>query len=305
MLTESRQQTVLGIDWGTTNRRVYLLDADGRLERRIEDGEGILKVGPDGCAASLLDLLQALELGEADVIMSGMVGSRNGWRQVPYLDKEQPLLRLSEALVEIEAPRAGVRCRIVPGYCAVDACGTPDVMRGEETQILGTLASGAGGGWFLLPGTHSKWVFVEDGRVREIITFMTGELFSLLSTQGTLAALVREKEHVPEAFDAGLKVAQRSGFTHAAFGCRALVVTDTMPEAQASSYLSGLLIGAEFAGVRQKAGADPRGPVHIVGSPQLTARYVEALQFFDIQSRVWQPDEVYVAALRRLAAIQT
>lgn len=298
---------ILGIDWGTTNRRAYLMEADGTLLRRHDDTQGILSVAPGDFAQSLTDLLQMLELKHVDVIMSGMVGSRNGWHQVPYLDKEQALSRLPELLVEIDSPVEGVRCRIVPGYCAVDDCGTPDVMRGEETQIFGTIVEGLSEGWFLLPGTHSKWVHVEGGHVREIITFMTGELFALLSEHGTLAPLVREGKDdprgVPEAFEAGLQVAQRSGFTHAAFGCRALVVTDTMPASHASSYLSGLLIGAEFAGIRQKAGEDPRGPVHIVGSPTLAQRYVDALQVFDMPSRVWQPDDVYVSALRRLARI--
>jgi 2-dehydro-3-deoxygalactonokinase len=294
---------VLGIDWGTTNRRAYLLDAKGSLLRRHEDAMGILAVEPGRFAPSLAALLQSLGLERVDVIMSGMVGSRNGWQQVPYLDKEHALFRLPEALVDVDAPINGVRCRIVPGYCAVDACGTPDVMRGEETQILGAMPGAASSGWYLLPGTHSKWVYVQDGHVEEIITYMTGELFALLSEHGTLSSLVKEGGDVREAFEAGLQVAQRSSFTHAAFGCRALVVTDTMPASHASSYLSGLLIGAEFAGIRQKAGDYPRGTVQIVGSPKLAERYVDALGVFDMQSRVWQPDDVYVAALRRLAGI--
>lgn len=298
---------VLGIDWGTTNRRAYLLDTDGTLLRQHNDTQGILAVGAGNFEESLQSLLRTLELERADVIMSGMVGSRNGWHQVPYLDKEQALSRLPELLVEVTSPLEGIRCRIVPGYCAVDACGTPDVMRGEETQIFGTIVEGLSEGWFVLPGTHSKWVQVEGGHVKEIITFMTGELFALLSEHGTLAPLVKEgkdnPDGVPEAFEAGLQVAQRSGFTHAAFGCRALVVTDTMPASHASSYLSGLLIGAELAGVRQKAGEDPRGPVQIVGSPKLAERYVAALRVFDMPSRVWQTDDVYVSALRRFARL--
>lgn len=298
---------VLGIDWGTTNRRAYVLDERGTVLREHQDTQGILAVGEGNFPASLQGLLATLELSGADVIMSGMVGSRNGWQQVPYLDKGQPIAALAEALVEIDAGMPGVRCRIVPGYCAVDDNGTPDVMRGEETQIYGAMAGGQGDGWYLLPGTHSKWVQVEDGHVREILTFMTGEFYALLSQHGTLAAVVKEGAQqgsdVPEAFEAGLQVAQRSGFTHAAFGCRALVVTDTMPAAHAASYLSGLLIGAELAGIRQKSGDFPRGPVQIVGSPHLAARYETALRHFDMPSRAWQPDQVYLAALRRLAGI--
>lgn len=298
-----RQAAILGIDWGTTNRRAYLLDRDGTLLRRHEDEYGILKVGMGNFESSLTGLLGTLGLDAADIVMSGMVGSRNGWHQVPYLGTSHPLAALPEALVDIDAPRQGVRCRIVPGYQSLDAYGTPDVMRGEETQIFGTLADAESDAWYLLPGTHSKWVQVAQGRITEIMTFMTGELFALLSTHGTLASLRSEDATLEAPFEAGLQAAQRSGFTHAAFGCRALVVTDTMPAAHASSYLSGLLIGAELAGIRQKAGDYPRGPVQIIGSPKLAARYAEALRLFDMPSRLWPPDDVYVAALRKLAGI--
>lgn len=300
--------TVLGIDWGTTNRRAYVLDAQGRVVREHSDAQGILAVGAGNFPASLQALMATLGLEAADVVMSGMVGSRSGWKQVPYLDLLQPIAHLPEALVEIAPPPGmdGVRCRIVPGYCIVDESGTPDVMRGEETQIYGAMIEGGGDGWYLLPGTHSKWVQVEDGHVRAIVTFMTGELFALLSERGSLAAVVKESAgaaDVQEAFEAALRVAQREGFTHAAFGCRALVVTDTMPAAHAASYLSGLLIGAEIAGIRQRSGGMPRGTVQIVGSPKLAARYEAALQFFDMPSRAWAPDRVYLDALRRLAGL--
>lgn len=300
----SMKKPVIGIDWGTTNRRAYVLDEDGTVLQRHTDDGGILKVGVGNFAASLTALLQTLSVSSADVVMSGMVGSRNGWHQVDYLPTSHPLARLPETLVEIDAPQVGLRCRIVPGYQAVDEFGTPDVMRGEETQIFGVLShSDRVDGWYVLPGTHSKWVLVEDGAIRQFMTFMTGELFALLSSHGTLASLSTDDATHAAPFEAGLRAAQRSGLSHAAFGCRALVVTDTMPAAHASSYLSGLLIGAELADIRQKTRDYPRSPVQIIGSPSLAARYVAALQFFDVPSRIWQPDEVYLAALRRLAGI--
>ncbi|MDB5761766.1 MAG: hypothetical protein JWQ21_761, partial [Herminiimonas sp.] len=229
----------------------------------------------------------------------------NGWREVPYLPVDRPITALPDALVEIDAALPEVRCRIVPGYRFDDPHGTPDVMRGEETQVLGALSSGASGGWFLLPGTHSKWVRIENGAASEIITFMTGELFALLSHHGTLANLMKEQQHeVAAAFEAGLKAARQSGFTHAAFGCRALVVTDTMPAAHASSYLSGLLIGTELQDIRQRTGDETRLPVQIIGSPALAARYADALEFFGMSGRIWPPDDVYVAALRTLAGVE-
>ena len=293
--------TIVGIDWGTSNRRAYVLDAQGALVRQHSDACGILAM-QGAFENSLRELLHTLQVPRANVLMSGMVGSRNGWREAPYLSVEQPIAQLHEAMMPVDTTLPHVRCRIVPGYQFIDASGTPDVMRGEETQILGAQALGAPDGWFLLPGTHSKWVRVRNDKVAEIVTFMTGELFSLLSEHGTLASLMHAEQVSSAAFEAGLHAAQQGGFTHAAFGCRALVVTDGMPAAHAASYLSGLLIGAELADMRRKAGRSARGPVQIIGSPALAASYVGALEVFDLQAHVWQPDAVYVAALCRLAA---
>ncbi len=290
---------LLGIDWGTSNRRAYVLDAQGKFVRQHNDEAGILHVDGD-FEGSLKRLLQTLELDRADIIMSGMVGSRNGWQQVPYLSVDQPLSDLSLALMEVDTAIPGVHCRIVPGYQFIDAHGLPDVMRGEETQVLGALELGASSGWFLLPGTHSKWVRVEDGKIMELVTYMTGELFSLMSQHGTLAKVMVEQQSVPQAFAAGVAAARHGGFTHMAFCCRALVVTDRMPAEQSASYLSGLLIGAELHEIVQKAQGSIPAPVQVIGSPALSSRYLSALELLGIQARVWQPDAVYVAALRAL-----
>ena len=132
---------------------------------------------------------------------------------------------------------------------------------------------------------------------------MTGELYSLLSRHGTLAALMNETPSVPTAFEAGVKAAQQGGFTHMAFCCRALVVTDAMPAAHASSYLSGLLIGTELHDIRRRTQSQDRIRVQMIGSPTLEARYVEAMEYFQMSATVWQPDQVYLAALRALAGI--
>jgi 2-dehydro-3-deoxygalactonokinase len=292
---------LVGIDWGTSNRRAYVLDAHGQVVRQHRDELGILAVAD--FQSALADLLGLLELDRADVLMSGMVGSRNGWREVPYLSVDRPLSCLQDALQTVETNLPNVRCRIVPGYRFTDSLGLPDVMRGEETQVLGTLKLGADDGWFVLPGTHSKWVRVEHGAVAEIVTFMTGEFYRLLSRHGTLAGLMQEQPQVPDAFHAGLSAGQHGGFTHTAFCCRALVVTDQMPAAHTASYLSGLLIGAELRDVRQRTDDPVRGHVHVIGAPALAISYVDALEFFDMSALVWPPDGVYVAALRLLAGI--
>jgi len=290
--------TLLGIDWGSSNRRAYLLDANGELLARHSDDDGMLHV--DDFEASLKELLRTLEVERADIVMSGMVGSRHGWREAPYLSVEQPVARLHDALMEVDTSLHGVRCRIAPGYRFVDDQGMPDVIRGEEVQVLGALELGASNGWFLLPGTHSKWIRVAEGRIVELMTFMTGELYSLLTQHGTLAKVSSEQQSVPEAFEAGLKAARSGGVTHTLFYCRALVVTDMMPAAHASSFLSGLLIGAELDEILKKTHGTMPSPVQVIGSPALCERYLNALEMLGIRARAWQPDDVYVAALRVL-----
>jgi 2-dehydro-3-deoxygalactonokinase len=302
MMTTTRP--LLGIDWGTSNRRAYLLDGDGGLVRQHDDDSGILKVAGD-FKASLAALLETLQLDGADVVMSGMVGSRSGWREAPYLTVDSPLSRLPESLLEIDSGLPNVRCRIAPGYSYVDPHGLPDVMRGEETQIFGAMQLGAPDGWFLLPGTHSKWVRVSGGVVGEIVTFMTGELYGLMSRQGTLSKVISDSQaSVPEAFEAGLQAARQGAFTHMAFCCRALVVTDRMPPEHTASYLSGLLIGTELHDIARRttesSGSAARAPVQIIGSSSLATRYRNALESWGLATRVWQPDDVYLSALAAL-----
>jgi len=294
-----QSNTLLGIDWGTSNRRAYVLSPEGELIRQHSDDGGILQVNGD-FEGSLRTLLEALDLKGADVIMSGMVGSRNGWKQVPYLSTDQALSRLSEAMEEVDTSLSGVRVRIVPGYQYIDPHGLPDVMRGEETQVLGALELSASNGWFLLPGTHSKWVLVEDGKISEFLTYMTGELYALLSEHGTLSKVIAKQESVPDAFAAGLQAARHGGFTHSVFACRAMVVTDMMPAEHTSSFLSGLLIGTELFEILRKTGGNMPGPVQVVGSAALASRYLSALELLGIPARAWQPDGVYVAAMRAL-----
>ena len=290
--------TLLGIDWGTSNRRAYVLGRDGQLLREHEDHEGILNAAGD-FEGSLKNLLDALEIDSADIVMSGMIGSRNGWREAPYLPIEHHLSLLGQSMTEIRTTIPNVQVRVVPGYQYVDEYGLPDVMRGEETQLLGALALSAAEGWFLLPGTHSKWARVEGGKIAEFSTFMTGELYALMSEHGTLSKVMGNKESVPEAFAAGVDAARHGGFTHTAFCCRALVVTDRMPASHTASYLSGLLIGTELHEILRKSGG-MEAPVQVVGSAALSSRYLAALELLGIQARAWQPDSVYVAALREL-----
>lgn len=304
---------LIGIDWGTTHRRATLIAADGSPLADRADGEGAL-----ACAGRFRASLEALVAGwpEADpalpVVMAGMVGAAIGWQAVPYLERETPLSDLVRHLVRVAEAPPGRRWFIAPGYSVRDGAGAVDVMRGEETQLFGALhllGPGASDGCYVLPGTHSKWVRLHGGRVTELRTYMTGELFALLRQHGTLASAMQT---TASGADAGLQhadvasdpeflrgvahAAEHPVLTHALFGARARVVTGALAPAAAAAYVSGLLIGAEWADAQRLPSRDE--PVRVIGEPALAAlhaacarhhgRRLETLEARQIQRAAWR-----------------
>lgn len=287
--------TYVGIDWGTSNRRAYAFDADGACLRRLEDGEGML-AARGRFPEALGTLLACLGVpASTPVLMSGMVGSAQGWREVPYLDPCVPLPDLPAHLFALDDGRF-----IVPGYRQHGGqAGIPDVMRGEETQLLGLVLEGMRDGWVVLPGTHSKWVLLEDGCIARWSTYMTGELFAMLSRQGTLAPLLEGGADVPQAFEDGLDLARRRlPLSNALFSLRAAVVTGSMPLAHARSMASGLLIGAEFA--EMAAGGHAAPGITLLASSALCGPYRKAAAAFGINARLADAHAMYAGALHHL-----
>ncbi|MGQ0709378.1 MAG: 2-dehydro-3-deoxygalactonokinase [Rhodoferax sp.] len=269
---------LVGVDWGTTHRRLYALDAHGQALGRASDEDGAAACH-GRFADSLASGLQHLRAAPRRIVLSGMVGSTMGWQLAPYVDAAVALADLPQHLVAVQDAHAPAPAWIVPGYCIRDAQGQPDVMRGEETQLLGALHLGYHSGVFVLPGTHSKWVELVDGRIVRLRTYMTGELFSLLRSQGTLAAAVgSEPRWDAQAFEAGVHTAQQRGaLGQQLFGCRARVVCGDLPAASAAAYLSGLLIGSELHdALDASAHLAAQGSVQLIGSPELARHYQQA-----------------------------
>ncbi len=292
---EYMQNSLLGIDWGTSNRRAYLIEGAGSCLKQHADGQGLLAVNGD-FAASLAALRSSMGVDETvPVLMSGMVGSASGWQEVAYLDISVPLEALPAHLVAVAGHP---NCLIVPGYSTQDD--GVDVMRGEETQLLGAVALGMRDGWMVLPGTHSKWVYLHDGRIDQMSTYMTGEFFAMLGKGGTLSALMANGPDDDAAFAAGMAQARLGQpLTHSLFGVRARVVTKSMPAAQARSFVSGLLIGTEFVAAQGRKGSSQHNnTLHIIASHALSARYAEAATQFGMDAKVLDPDQVYLAALK-------
>ncbi|QQS15244.1 MAG: 2-dehydro-3-deoxygalactonokinase [Rhodospirillales bacterium] len=281
---------LIALDWGTTSLRGWLLGADGTILERRAGGPGVMSV-PAGGFAAAYDSFTAdwrRDHPVAPAIASGMVGSRQGWIEAPYVDCPAGF----DAVVAGLTRAAADAPMIVPGVARREAGAMPDVMRGEETQIFGALGDDSGGGAFVLPGTHSKWAVVERGRIVRFSTWMTGELFAVLRAHSILGRTMPADGAVPHdgaAFAAGV----RDGLAHGAslpsrlFGVRAGVLLGRLEERGSASFLSGLLIGAEIGAAVRDA---PAGDVVLIGAAGLVARYAEALTIAGIASRTADPD---------------
>ena len=291
---------MIAIDWGTSSFRAYRLAADGAIVDKRASALGILAV-KDGKFAEALEtqIGDWLGAGEAPVLMSGMIGSRQGWKEAPYAACPAGLKEVAAGMVEVRWGSAR-SAWIAPGLSCRDAQGVPDVMRGEETQILGALEQvSARSPWICLPGTHSKWVKIEGGRIVRFATYMTGEVFAVMKAHSILGRMMKEAKLDPVAFESGvLRAREPGGLLHHLFGVRARGLFGDLPDEDSASYLSGLLIGHELAAI-------PRlnDTVYLLGAPELTHLYTEALKSYGVDTRILDPDAV-VRGLFRLASQQ-
>jgi len=273
------QAALIGIDWGTTSFRAYRIGAGGAVIESHEEPAGILAVR-DGDFESMLTReigawLQA-EPG-LPVIASGMITSRQGWLEVPYCACPAGSAQIADALMRHPA-RSDLH--FVPGLSLVGADGVPDVIRGEETQIVGEVGDQPGRHLLVLPGTHSKWALAEDGLITWFATFMTGEVFAVLKEHSILGRLMQGEVDDHAAFERGLAYARggEGGLLRRLFSARTLGLFDLLPEAGIASYLSGVLIGSEIEEALACLDAPPGdGQVRVIGGSKLAWRYRGAL----------------------------
>ncbi|MDB5457625.1 MAG: 2-dehydro-3-deoxygalactonokinase [Caulobacter sp.] len=266
-------------DWGTSRLRLYLRQGKSVLDGRDGPGVGALTASPE---ATFLELIKPWrEARPESALLCGMVGSRNGWVEAPYASCPAGPDELRARMVRFEAD--GLPVAIVPGLSCVNPLGGPDVLRGEETQIFGALAQHpdlkAGRHLLALPGTHTKWAVVEDGRLVTFLTAPVGELFALLRDHSTLAkAAAGDAQASAAGFALGLKRQAEAGpasLPHLLFETRSRQLLDGLPAADAMGFLSGLLIGADVAGAAAWFGDAAK--VVLIGDPALTDLYAKAL----------------------------
>jgi 2-dehydro-3-deoxygalactonokinase len=281
---------LIGLDWGTSSLRAYLYGPDGRVLARAHGELGVQAVR-DGRFREAFEALCAPWLAArpaVPAIACGMVGSRQGWREAPYVECPAGFDELAAGLLRIDA-LAGRPFAIVPGVRSARGAALPDVMRGEETQVFGAID--AGDATLVLPGTHSKWVRVSGRRIVAFRTYLTGELYAVLSAHSILGRLFPETgphRWAEHAFAQGLDLArdEPAGLTGLLFSARAEGLLGGLPADALPSYLSGLLIGAELAHACPGAGAAEHGPVTIVGAPELARRYAFALARLGVPATV-------------------
>ncbi|TWT19165.1 2-dehydro-3-deoxygalactonokinase [Luteimonas marina] len=275
---------MIAVDWGSTNLRLYRLDAGGRLRERRRSDRGTL-----ASAGHFASVLAAETVGWDDehILLCGMVGARGGWHEMPYLDCPAGVHDLARHLQRFHPPGFdGRELWIVPGLRDTASDTVPDVMRGEETQLAALLdALPAGVHQACLPGTHSKWATIRDGRIERIHTAMTGELYAVLRRHSILGALMPEDDSRFDAyaFEAGLRrSAEPGGLPHHLFGVRTTGLSGQFADSALPSYLSGLLIGHELQAALPSADGPRPAQVHLVGSERLLAAYAHALTALDI-----------------------
>lgn len=294
---------MIGVDWGTSNFRAYLLAGDGTILERRTAASGILRVG-GGRFAEVLDAEIGgwVRRGENRILLSGMIGSRQGWQEAPYVPCPAGIAELAGAVTEV--PFEGAAIRLVPGISSADPDGVPDVIRGEETKIVGLGWAPGEGALACLPGTHTKWVRVTERKIAGFVTEMTGELFGVLREHSILGRMMQERtiESGPldwVAFDLGFaRSGESGGLLHHLFGVRALGLSGRLAETSAASYLSGLLIGHEVRAAMPVA-VPGATIVHLIGEPALTRQYARAIAACGGTPRLEDED----AAARGLAAI--
>jgi len=295
-----RPTALIGLDWGTSNCRAFRLSLDGAvLETRVA-AQGILAVtnGDFAGAFSRLvgDWLDAHEM--APVLMSGMIGSRQGWVEAPYMRLPAGAAEIAASLVSI--PLGGRAMRVAPGLVGPALSGGEDVMRGEETQILGAMdLVHMSDGVLCLPGTHSKWVELRNGRIVRFATFMTGEVYAVLRAHSILGRLMGEDAHDPDAFTAGLaRATAAGGLLHQLFAVRTEGLFERIAPSGLAAFLSGLLVGHE---IRAARAAMPGARIVLVGTAALTGRYAAALRADGVSAVEIAGEDAAARGLWRLA----
>lgn len=295
---------IICLDWGISSFRAYLMDGTEAILDTVVNNSGILQVSGGAfekvLEASVGHWMQRYPA--APVIAAGMIGSRQGWLEAPYISCPAGLTEITKNLCSLKM-RQGRKIWFVPGVMRRAEDNTPDVMRGEETQIFGALPQDLKPHSFILPGTHSKWAQVKEARIVWFATFMTGELFAVLCNHSILGRLMEKGEDDEASFLKGLECSSKVrnggvGLLNRLFSVRSLGLFEELPKTGLKSYLSGLLIGTEI--VEATGHIKQKATLRLIGDPHLSDLYAKALDFFGWSSEM-QSENPTARSLARIA----
>jgi 2-dehydro-3-deoxygalactonokinase len=282
----------IAVDWGTTNRRAYLVASDGAVTARFEDDRGLLAI-PAGTFEAEVAAIRA-RLGDWPMLLAGMVGAKGGWREVPYVACPAGPEELVAGVLWVDPGRTG----IVPGVAQRGA--QADVMRGEEVQLVGAIAGGflPRDGLACHPGTHAKWIVAEGGAIARFRTTMTGEFYALLRKHSILASQLQDEVQPGAAFRACVEDGLQGGSLLAdLFGVRARYVLG-VDDGNSASRVSGMLIGCDVrAGLELHEG----GPIGLIGQPALCRLYADALAVAGHETTQIEGESAFLAGIGLLA----
>jgi len=264
----------IALDWGTTSFRAYHVDAGGKVIDQFASAEGILAVKDSAFEAALESHIGSWDKS-LPVVASGMITSRQGWIERPYVDCPASAADLAKAIYQHKTSSGRV-IHFITGLHLKSATIGHDVMRSEEVQVFGSLDTGAH--HFVTPGTHSKWIDVMGNSITNFATYITGETFSLMRNHSILGRLMKDDADDEKAFNQGVEkaFADPAGLLHSLFSVRSLGLFDALKPEQLSSYLSGIIIGTEVA--HATLSNDRSAKYVVLASPNIGMRYIRAMK---------------------------
>lgn len=296
---QTLEAATLAVDWGSTNRRVFVLAADGTVLETTQDDRGILAMDGSGFAAEAAAL--RARWGNLPMLCAGMVGSNRGWVDAGYVAAPASLAAIAAAVHWVEPGRTA----IVPGVSRNDGI-RADVMRGEEVQLLGAATADlvAADAWLCQPGTHAKWARLEQGVLTDFTTAMTGEIFAQLGRSGLLADGLDGEVGDGAAFRAGVQAARGGDLLARLFGARAALVLGKHDRADQASYVSGLLIGSDCdARLASDFAAARADGVDVLASPGLGKLYLAALDELGCKARLVDSHAAFIAGITQIRSL--
>lgn len=292
----------IAVDWGTSTLRIWALGRDDTVLASAVSQEGMGSLAPGDYEPVLVSHIQnwlpETTTSPVPVIVCGMAGAKQGWKEASY--RQMPCSAVSSGdLTHVSTGDPRLAVSIVPGVCQMEPA---DVMRGEETQLAGLAARlGSFDATVCLPGTHSKWACLENGRIAGFRTFMTGELFSIIASHSILRHSIASEGENIIAFSSAVEemLADPASLTGALFEIRASGLLGGMDGFAARSRLSGLLIGAELAAMRSQWNGRS---VHLVGAGDLVDAYAMSLEAAGARPVREEVEALTLAGLRQVRA---